>query len=230
MKEVCLGSKMTPEAGEAFVGKHIGDGAASLVVREDTRVFKPNGELLLVLVRRGLSPGPGRAMYGAIRNRVGSSANRGAASGEKRGHKRLLSGRTSNTDYAATVRSSTVGFFDRYARIPYCRKTAFNLDYPDAFAACLPALYESDQIFKHHVPARWAAQMAMAHRTTPDFVIPGTSFTTLTLNKNFRTAGHRDAGDLPEGFGVMTYFRSGKFTGGAPGISRIPCRGRDGFL
>ena len=51
-------------------------------------------------------------------------------------------------------------------------------------------------------------------RTNPDFVIRGTSFTTLTVNRNWQTALHTDRGDLPEGFGVLTCLRSGEYEGG----------------
>ena len=39
-------------------------------------------------------------------------------------------------------------------------------------------------------------------------------FTTVTVNINFQTACHQDAGDLAEGFGVMTCTRAGEYTGG----------------
>jgi hypothetical protein len=46
--------------------------------------------------------------------------------------------------------------------------------------------------------------MEAVRRTHPDWVIPGTAFTTLTVNHNWRTAMHKDDGDLQEGFGVLT--------------------------
>lgn len=43
-----------------------------------------------------------------------------------------------------------------------------------------------------------------------------TPFTTVTVNKNFRTAAHRDAGDLHEGFSNLTVVAKGdqQWTGG----------------
>ena len=47
------------------------------------------------------------------------------------------------------------------------------------------------------------------------FVVPETPFTTITVNKTFRTAAHRDAGDLHEGFSNLTILTNGKrYSGG----------------
>ena len=48
----------------------------------------------------------------------------------------------------------------------------------------------------------------------PHLKIPGTSFSTITINRNFRTALHRDAGDYKEGFGNLTVIERGKYHGG----------------
>lgn len=111
------------------------------------------------------------------------------------------------------VESGIVGFFDRNARFPFCRLTAFNLDEPDKFAAAMPLIRAIDSVFKKEVPDRYAAQLEMIEKTSPDFVISDTVFTTITVNKNWQTAVHKDAGDLEEGFGVMTALRAGYYTG-----------------
>lgn len=119
-------------------------------------------------------------------------------------------GTLSRTEYAAayaagdTLPSGIIGFYDRYARIPYCRMTAFNLEHPEKFAAAMPYIQAIDAVFQKEAPDRYAAQKDMVRKTSPDFVIHNTAFTTITVNKSWRTAVHKDAGDLKEGFGVMT--------------------------
>ena len=54
----------------------------------------------------------------------------------------------------------------------------------------------------------------MADKTSADFRINGTAFTTVTVNKNWRTRAHYDAGDYKQGFGVMTCMRAGRYRGG----------------
>ena len=48
----------------------------------------------------------------------------------------------------------------------------------------------------------------------PHLKIPDTSFSTVTINRNFRTALHRDAGDFREGFGNLTVIEQGAYHGG----------------
>lgn len=63
-------------------------------------------------------------------------------------------------------------------------------------------------------PEHYAKQIAIANGTNRNYVINDTSFTTVTVNKNFRTAVHQDAGDYPDGFGNLIAYREGDWTGG----------------
>lgn len=109
--------------------------------------------------------------------------------------------------------SGIVGFVDGNPRYPYCRLTAYNINHPEMFVASLPMIRAVDKVFAHELPDRYAAQKAVTERTSTDFYISGTVFTTLTVNLNFQTAVHKDAGDLREGFGVMAALRAGKYEG-----------------
>jgi hypothetical protein len=46
------------------------------------------------------------------------------------------------------------------------------------------------------------------------YQIDGTAFSTLTVNMNFRTALHKDAGDYQQGFGNLSVIEWGKYHGG----------------
>ena len=58
------------------------------------------------------------------------------------------------------------------------------------------------------------AQRAFVATVPPEYVIPGTVFTTVTMDRNWRTAAHRDTGDYQLGFGVLAVLEGGHFTGG----------------
>lgn len=187
-----------------------------LILNSSTRVLKPDGTPLLVLVKGGLSMQAGGAMYRAIHDKIAWTNNRGTASGQvSRGDLKKDGTVSKTTRTEKAVQSSIMGFFDRNPRFPYCRKTAFAESYPAAYQKCLPALKEANDLFAYYLPKQYARQKEVADRTSPDFVIPNTVFTTVTLNRNFRTGYHRDAGDFKDGFGVLTYFRGGRFRGGA---------------
>ena len=106
----------------------------------------------------------------------------------------------SETNYAQTVMSGIAGYFDRYPRIPYGRATAYTENHYDTFSKCYPYLHKLNDQFRELIPNRWKAQNAEANKLDPRFRIDGTVFTTLTVNHNWRTACHRDAGDLTTGF------------------------------
>jgi hypothetical protein len=81
-------------------------------------------------------------------------------------------------------------------------------------AEALPLVQTVSSWFRELVPDRWAAQQEAWEHTHPDFRIPGTVFTTLTVNRNWQTAVHQDKGDFRPGFGCMTVFRAGSYSGG----------------
>ena len=105
----------------------------------------------------------------------------------------------SDTSYAAAVNSGVAGYYDRYPRFPYGRVTSYSAANPK-WEMAFPYLKRLNEYFRDLVPGKYAAQKRAADKLDPRFLVPDTVFTTITVNKNFRTAAHRDAGDLSEGF------------------------------
>jgi len=112
----------------------------------------------------------------------------------------------SDTTYANAVNSGIAGFFDRYPRIPYGRATSYTEKNRELYEKCYPFMRKLSNEFKRLLPNRYAVQEDYANKIDPRFRVAGkdTPFTTITVNKNFRTAAHRDAGDLHEGFSNLT--------------------------
>ena len=106
----------------------------------------------------------------------------------------------SDTNYAQSVMSGIAGYFDRYPRIPYGRATSYTEKNSDKFVLSFPYLQKLNDQFRELISGRWAAQNEQASKLDPRFRIADTVFTTLTVNHNWRTACHRDAGDLSTGF------------------------------
>lgn len=225
------------EAAASLAGKHLGAGYVDILLQEDGDVVDADtGEFLIRFRRRVLNPHDCRVAYENLRSAATHTDNRGIAAGEiptgateiVRGNEIVKIGDRSRTRYrqlkpdgtlsstnrAITVQSGLVGFFDRNPRIPFCRQTAFNIQHGDRFEAALPFIQQVSEQFRLLMPGRWAAQKAEVDNISPDFVIPGTVFTTITVNKNWQTAVHQDAGDLQAGFGVLTALRAGSFDGG----------------
>lgn len=117
----------------------------------------------------------------------------------------------SGTTYATVVNSGIAGFFDRYPRYPYGRVCSYNSKNPELFELAYPYFHKLDKFFKELLPKRYSVQKSYADRLDNRFRVAGdTVFTTITINKNFRTAAHRDAGDLADGFSNLGVVTNGK--------------------
>lgn len=121
----------------------------------------------------------------------------------------------SETSYGNPVDSGIAGWFDRYPRIPFGRATTYTRDNFEKFKMAYPFLQHLSRGFETLLPTRYSAQKAATDKIDPRFVIPETPFTTVTVNKTFRTAAHRDAGDFSDGLSnLLTLSNDGRYTGG----------------
>lgn len=126
-----------------------------------------------------------------------------------------VAGYISTSTYGNKVRSGIAGWFDRYPRIPFGRATGYTRDHYSDFIKSYPFLQRLAEGFKDLLPQRYAAQKEASDSIDPAFVIPGTPFTTITVNSTFRTAAHRDAGDFTRGMSnLLVLSNDGKYTGG----------------
>lgn len=224
---------MPDQQADALAGTLLDSSSYDILVSgEDVDVFKPDGTPLIKF-RTGVLP---RAVcqpaYTVLRNAASEHGNRGLAAGVIRdegdleGYRHIgtrsrvryrpkkQDGTLSNTNYAKPVASGIVGYFDRNPRFPYCRTTAFNLeDNGERFAKAMPFIRAVNGVFAREAPERYATQLAIVQQTSADFVIHGTAFTTITVNRNWQTAVHQDAGDYRPGFGVMSVLQAGHYDG-----------------
>ena len=121
----------------------------------------------------------------------------------------------SETSYGNPVDSGIAGWFDRYPRIPFGRATTYTRDNFEKFKMAYPFLQHLARGFETLLPTRYAAQKNATDKIDLRFVIPETPFTTVTVNKTFRTAAHRDAGDFSDGLSnLLTLSNDGRYTGG----------------
>lgn len=115
----------------------------------------------------------------------------------------------SDTNYAQSVMSGVAGYYGRYPRIPWGRACSYNEKNPELFTKSFPFLRSLNLKFQELLPERWAAQKRATNKIDRRFVIDNTVFTTLTVNHNWRTAAHLDAGDLGPGFSNICGFGKG---------------------
>jgi hypothetical protein len=113
------------------------------------------------------------------------------------------------------VASNPIGFYEsskNFCKLP-CRLTHFTRTNYDKYKNGLPFIQRIDEMFKKLIPESHKKQLERANQKS-HLKIPETSFSTITINRNFRTALHRDAGDFKGGFGNLTVIERGKYHGG----------------
>lgn len=121
------------------------------------------------------------------------------------------------------ARSGIVGYYDNksffgHKNIKYsdslCRMTSFSKNHLSKYKETEPVFSLLSDLYDRIVPEKYLVQKEYIEKIDKEYVIPNTIFTTVTVNKNFRTALHKDTGDLSEGFGNLVVCSEGEYTGG----------------
>lgn len=217
MTEIHL--KTTPVPDDRFIGVKMSEANADTILNDSADVYCPDGSLLLKFRKNCL---PAKACHNAwkvLRGIKGKSLNRGMATSKLFAKVPAVrrAGYVSNTHEVPAkyaVRSNIIGYFDRYVRIPFCRQASWNAKHPELFRECYPFFQAISQIYATEAPDRFALQRAHVERTKPEWIIPGTVFSTVTVNRNWQTAVHKDAGDLKEGLSAIVALEAGEYHGG----------------
>ncbi len=212
MIEVRLRSRISDAELEQKIGRIVTDEDYNVLLTGPTTVLKPSGAPLCVylpgyLQDHCIGDDPVYRILHSLR--VFKSDNRGPASGSER----IRYGDDSRTR-TKRVRSTIIGAFDPGANKQFCRQTSWNSQYVERFALLYPLLRAIDTAFKQYAPRRYAVQKEQADATSAEWVIPGTVFTTITVNNTYPTGVHTDSGDLEEGFSTLACFRRGQYSGG----------------
>jgi hypothetical protein len=213
METYKLKKQLTDEQAEKLKGKYLNENNYDLLITEDADGYDINGNLLFRFRKNAIPLETLMLGVNSFKDSIEVTESRGYASGSS--HKRIRKdGSVSNITVGNKVESGSVGFMDSSAMVKYCRKTAFAKNYFDKYKAGIPFVKFIDDKYKELCPTHYAKQKAIAQGTNQNYVIGDTAFTTVTVNKNFRTAVHQDAGDYPEGFGNLIAYREGNWTGG----------------
>lgn len=198
-------------------GRFAEDSDYDQVIAESARVLKPDGSFLCALVRGGVPVDVMVKAWPAIKDWMPLTDNRGQSSGVKsRPHVRTdgTVSKSRRVPRYNKIVSGVVGYYDRYPRFPFCRPCAWNADNPAQWAQLVPVVQAVARVHEQACPDFYAKQKALYDRTNADFKIPGSVYTTVTVNKNYRTAYHLDGKNLEGVVSAMLLIRDGKIKGG----------------
>jgi len=197
--------------GNQLKGRVLGSADYDVLLTGPTRVRKPNGQALAVYLPGVLAEhAKDEQVYDvlhSLRNKL--TKNRGAASGTQR-----LRGGSTRRSYARETPSAVIGAMGELGQTRYCRLTAWTGANLPSWQSLQPMLRTIADNLGRYVPDRYAAQLGRAQASDPAWVVPGTPFSTVTVNNSYPTGVHKDQGDLPEGFSTIGVLRRGQYTGG----------------
>ena len=139
------------------------------------------------------------------------------------------------------VASNPIGYIEEMktiSKLP-CRLTHFTRTNYDKYNSGIPFIQRINFLYKKLIPDKYKKQYDRAslksnlqiksinepkiinyYNKEKEYNIKdyyynnATSFSTITINRNFRTALHKDGGDFKEGFGNLTVIERGKYKGG----------------
>jgi hypothetical protein len=92
---------------------------------------------------------------------------------------------------------------DRVHRFNFSRATALTKVHLDKFKACLPLIHSANELMRLHAPEQHSAQFEACGKCHRDYVIPGTAFSTVIMNRDVIARCLTDKGDFKSGIGVI---------------------------
>jgi len=110
------------------------------------------------------------------------------------------------------------GFMEAHKFRPDAGMTALTVKYIEPLIEALPFITAVDQAFRYYWPEAYEFQRQLAE-TAPELVIPGTGFSSLTINGTVITRVHGDGGNAVGTVSCLTQL--GKFSSGHICIPRF---------
>ena len=221
---IYLASRIPEDQIGSWEGKHAEEHHYDFVVNGNAKVYDAKTkEPIAILVRNIFDEGTLKenfdAAYPALRkfrdDKNFWSDNRGRYSGQvERIHKVKKDGTISRQGRCKSVATGLAGYYETLGgRFKYPRETKYLQKYPDLWETLLPIFRVCGAWMQTVCKQRYEVQMDAVKKTSKDWVIPGTPFTTIAVNNCVAAAYHKDNRDLKEGMGCMFVHRTGQYEG-----------------
>lgn len=230
--KLILSELYSDEDLETLKGKYLDDEYIHTMINESCDIYSDTGEFILSFKKDIISEHNRNIGFNNFKNCISPSRGRGASAGEidpeaiywkKR---KIVKNTTFSTKYLKPdgteskmkvnnpVYSTAYGYFEKQKQMNYdspCRMTSFTKNKLKHYQEGLPFIDEIADYYKKIRPEEYKIQYDRAHLN--EFHINDTPFSTITINRNFRTGLHKDAGDFG-GVACLTVLEEGLFNGG----------------
>ncbi len=217
---------------EATKGQYYDASHYNQIIRDDAHGTYPDGTTLFRFIK-GAIPEENRQEYKDIIKPVAKSKtkNRGQAAGPcnlKYFHKKAVkhsdkhgkidndekdrysvyykeaSGKVVNRCQSNQTRSGVAGYFDKIAGLP-CRKVGWSRDNLKKHEVLCGLARDIQHNHREKEPESFYYHLEHAEQS-PSYLFQESIYSTMTLNYDFRTACHKDSGDLVGGLSTLTIF------------------------
>lgn len=228
---------MTDEEIKKKHGTYCDRDTVKSIITHDADIYAkdpsvPGGKKLIAKFRKNVFPKELTELaWDAFHKAAAPSRNRGAAGGpinlksaywkkrkpveiDRWAARYMQDGKVSKMKVNNNVYSSVLGYFEEtpFMGLP-CRLTSYTQSYFKGYKTGLPFIQAIDRQFKELIPDRHALQLKRT-KERPEYKIADTAFSSVTINRNFRTALHMDDGDYKQGYGNLSVIERGKYHGG----------------
>jgi hypothetical protein len=211
MIDIRLRSKISDKELQQKVGKILTHEDYNLLIHKDTTVRGIDGKVMAIFQKNVIPENIVEETYETLHGlKKYQTNNRGMASGTPR----ISKGDGKRSATAKSIASAIIGSFDAVGAKQYCRLTAYSGKETEKYKKLFPLFKFIGDEMKDKAPDRYNAQMEYVNRTHEDWVIPGTPFTTVTVNNSYPTGVHTDKGDLDEGISTLACIKRGDMEGG----------------
>lgn len=225
--------KLTDLECKELKGKFLDDSSYDILITEDTDCYKPDGSILFKFRKNILNRDECDLGFLAFKDLAKATRGRGASAGQidpnstywkKRKILEIskggwsasyeVDGKKSKMKVQNEVASNAIGYWSEtkgLGKVMPCRLTHYSRK---DFLKCEDGNFMIQKIsnsYKNLHPEMYETQMTQA-QINPKMTICDTPFSTITINRNFRTAVHQDAGDF--GFGNLSVLEYGHYHGG----------------
>ena len=232
IKNIYLQRLINDQDLKTLTGEYLGDEYITNPIASDTDIYDSHTNQLLISFRRKRIK-KNHLAWEHLSELSVAARGRGAAAGPINADstywrkRKLINTRKFKTGYlkpdgtpskmsvSNQVCSTPIGYFEAMNSVGSdlpCRLTYHTAQKLDKYKSGIPYIEEIDKWFKKLHPVRHGMNKARASQR-PNFQIANTAFSTITINRNFRTGLHRDSGDFG-GYAMLSVLERGQYNGG----------------
>jgi hypothetical protein len=240
IKNIYLQRLISDEDLKTLSGDYLGDEYIIHAITSDVNIYdKDTNELLIAFRRKRLKTN--HLAWDNLSQLAVAARGRGAAAGpidpestywRKR---KLIKTKKFKTSYlkpdgqpskmyvSNQVCSTPIGYYEKMKAVGSdlpCRLTYQTALKLKNYQAGIPYIEEIDKWYRRLHPVQHCIQKARASQR-PKYQIENTAFSTITINRNFRTGLHKDSGDFG-GYAMLSVLERGQYNGG---LFMIPAYG-----